>query len=78
MTIDISQHILRLKGQRVNEIELAEDGAKVIVQCSRDARRSAIDPATGKKGSINQHIRRQLNDYRLTPVGSLFECNSRY
>jgi hypothetical protein len=30
MTIDISQHILRLKGQRVNEIELAEDGAKVI------------------------------------------------
>jgi len=20
----------------------------------------------------------QLNDYRLTPVGSLFECNSRY
>jgi transposase len=62
MTIDISQHILRLKGQRVNEIELAEDGAKVIVQCSRDARRSAIDPATGKKGSINQHIRRQVND----------------
>nr|WP_245581389.1 hypothetical protein [Octadecabacter arcticus] len=53
MTIDISQHILRLKGQRVDEIELAEDGAKVIVQCSRDARRSAIDPATGKKGSIN-------------------------
>ena len=43
MTIDISQHVLRLKGQRVNEIELAEDGAKVIVQCSRDARRSAID-----------------------------------
>jgi hypothetical protein len=20
----------------------------------------------------------ELNDYRLTPVGSLFECNSRY
>jgi transposase len=35
MTIDISQHILRLKGQRVNEIELAEDGAKVIVQGNR-------------------------------------------
>nr|WP_187293086.1 hypothetical protein [Octadecabacter arcticus] len=49
MTIDISQHILRLKGQRVNEIELAEDCAKVIVQCSRDARRSAIDPATGNR-----------------------------
>nr|WP_044037224.1 hypothetical protein [Octadecabacter arcticus] len=49
MTIHISQHILRLKGQRVNEIELAEDGAKVIVQCSRDARRSAIDPATGNR-----------------------------
>ena len=62
MAIDISQHILRLKRQRVNKIELAEDGAKVIAQCSRDARRSAIDPATGKNGIINQHIRRQVND----------------
>ena len=24
------------------------------------------------------HFGGELNDYRLTPVGSLFECNSRY
>jgi hypothetical protein len=32
MTIDISQHILRLKGQRVNEIELAEQGNRLNKQ----------------------------------------------
>ncbi|WP_419901440.1 helix-turn-helix domain-containing protein, partial [Kiloniella sp.] len=40
MTINISQHILGLKGQRVNEIKLDE-------------------------GSINQHVRRQVNDIPL-------------
>ena len=65
MTINISQHILSLKGQRVNEIKLDEDGVKIVIHCSRDARRRAIDPATGKKGSINQHVRRQVNDIPL-------------
>ena len=65
MTINISHDILSLKGQRVNGIKLAEGGDKVVIHCSRDARMSAIDPATGKKGSINRHIRRQVNDMPL-------------
>ena len=65
MTINISQHILGLKGQRVNEIKLDDGGVKIVIHCSRDARRRAIDPATGQKGSINQHVRRQVNDIPL-------------
>lgn len=63
--IDIPHDIFSLKGQRVNGIKLAEDGERVVIHCSRDARRSAIDPATGKKGSINQRVRRQVNDIPL-------------
>ena len=49
MTINISRNILNLTGQRVNEIKLDEEGDKIVIHCSRDARRSTIDPTTGKK-----------------------------
>ena len=65
MTINIPQNILGLKGQRVNEINLSDDGDKLVIHCSRDARRRAVDQATGKKGSINQHVRRQVSDIPL-------------
>ena len=65
MTINIPQNILDLNGQCVNEIILSDDGEKLVIHCSRDARRRAVDPATGKKGSINQHVRRQVRDIPL-------------
>ena len=65
MTINISRNILNLTGQRVNEIKLDEEGDKIVIHCSRDARRSTIDPTTGKKGTINQHIHRQVKDIPL-------------
>ncbi len=55
MTINISRNILNLTGQRVNEIKLDEEGDRIVIHRSRDARRSVIDPTTGKKGTINQH-----------------------
>ena len=65
MTINIPQNILGLNGQCVNEINLSDDGEKLVIHCSRDACRRAVDPATGKKGSINQHVRRQVRDIPL-------------
>ncbi len=69
MTINISRNILNLtgqRGQRVNEIKLDEEGDRIVIHRSRDARRSTIDPTTGKKGTINQPVRRQVNDIPLS------------
>ncbi|MFT5211281.1 MAG: transposase [Flavobacterium sp.] len=54
-----------LKGQRVNQIILDEQGQQFVIHCSRDRRRQAVDPVTGKKGGINQHVRRQVRDVPL-------------
>jgi len=65
MGIGISTKILGLKGQRVNEIKLDEARQKLVIHCHRDGRRKAIDPVTGKKGTINQYVPRQLRDMPL-------------
>ena len=53
MGINISSDILGLDGQCVNQIKLSGASPQIVITCRRDRRRSAIDPATGKKGTIN-------------------------
>ena len=54
--------ILSLKGQRVNKIEHDQNESQVIIHCSRDRRRSPVDPSSGLKGTVNQFIHRQVRD----------------
>ena len=65
MGIGIQRDILGLKGQRVNQIRLDEHEQQLVIHCRRDKRRSAIDPVTGKKGTINRYVRRQVRDVPL-------------
>ena len=62
MGTSIPVNMLSLKGQRVNKIEHDQDRHQVIIHCSRDKRRSPIDPSSGLKGTVNQYIRRQVRD----------------
>ena len=62
MGIDIQRDILGLKGQRVNQIKLDEQEQQLVIHCHRDKRRNAIDPVSGKKGTINRYVRRQVKD----------------
>ena len=54
-----------LEGQCVNQIKLDETGRQLVIYCRRDRRRNAIDPVTGKKGTINRRVRRQVRDVPL-------------
>ena len=65
MGTNIPSHILSLQGQRVNQIQVKPDQQKVTIHCSRDRRRKAIDPVTGRRGRINQYLRRQVTDLPL-------------
>jgi transposase len=65
MDIGIQRDILGLKGQRVNQIKLDEQAQQLVIYCRRDKRRNAIDPVTGKKGTINRYVRRQVRDVPL-------------
>jgi transposase len=65
MDIGIQRDILGLKGQRVNQIKLDEQAQQLVIHCRRDKRRNAIDPVTGKKGTINRYVRRQVRDVPL-------------
>ena len=52
MGISIPKDIFGFKGQRVNEIKLDQEAKQLIIRCSRDRRRSAIDPVAGKQGTV--------------------------
>jgi len=65
MGTSIPTNILSLKGQRVNKIDHDQAQHQVIIHCSRDRRRSPVDPSSGLKGTINQYLRRQVRDYLL-------------
>jgi len=65
MDIGIQRDILGLKGQRVNQIKLDEQERQLVIHCRRDRRRNAIDPVSGKKGTINRYVRRQVRDVPL-------------
>ncbi len=65
MGTSIPIDILSLKGQRVNKIEHDQFQHQVIIHCSRDRRRSPVDPGSGLKGTVNQYIRRQVRDLPL-------------
>jgi len=64
MDIGIQSNILGLKGQRVKEIKLYED-QQLVIHCSRDRRRNAVDPISGKKGTVNRYVRRKVRDLPL-------------
>ncbi len=65
MGIDIQRDILGLEGQCVNQIELDDQGQQLVIYCRRDQRRNAVDPVTGRKGTINRYVRRQVRDVPL-------------
>ena len=65
MEIGISRDILGFKGQRVNEIKLDEEKQQIVIHCSRDRRRCAVDPVSGKKGTVNRYVRRRVRDVPL-------------
>ncbi len=62
MGVAISAQILGLKGQCVNQIQWQDSTRRIVIQCRRDRRRKAVDPLTGKKGTINRYIQRQVRD----------------
>jgi transposase len=65
MGISIPKDILGFKGQRVNEIKLDQETQQLVIHCSRDRRRSAVDPVTGKQGTVNRYVRRRVRDLPL-------------
>ncbi|MFT6157421.1 MAG: hypothetical protein ACI9I4_002338 [Neolewinella sp.] len=65
MSINISSSILSLKGQRVNKIQHDQELNRVVITCSRDRRTKVIDPVTCRKGTVNQYVRRTIQDLPL-------------
>lgn len=65
ISINISNDILGLTGQCVNEIAFDEQVNKIVICCSRDKRKSAVDPVTAKKGTVNKYVRRTVRDLPL-------------
>ena len=65
MSINISPSISGLTGQRVNEISVNKYHKTAHIICQRDMRRKVIDPLTGKQGTINRYVRRQVKDIPL-------------
>lgn len=37
----------------------------MVIRCRRDRRRKVVDPVTGKKGTINRYVKRQIKDVPL-------------
>jgi len=73
MGISIPTKILGLKGQRVNRIEWEQSTENVVIRCKRDSRRKAVDPLTGKKGTINRYINRQVRDVPFCGMRCIIE-----
>jgi len=65
MSTNIPSSILSLKGQQVNQIKHNQNSNQVVIHCSRDKRRKVIDPLTGRHGTVNQYVRRQVTDLPL-------------
>ncbi len=65
MGTNISAKILSLPGQRVNHIQHDPVLNRILIHCTRDRRRKVIDPVTGRQGTVNQYIRRQVTDLPL-------------
>ncbi|WP_419611224.1 ISL3 family transposase [Thiolapillus sp.] len=73
MGIGIPSKILNLPGQRVNQIDWQPDDQKLVIQCRRDRRRKVVDPVTGKKGTINKYVKRQIRDVPLCGYRCMIE-----
>lgn len=65
MGIDIQRDILGLTGQCVNQITLDKKKQQLVIDCRRDRRRSAVDPVTELRGTVNRYVRRQVRDLPL-------------
>jgi len=72
MSAIIPAKILGLNGQCVNEIQEQTDGS-LLISCRRDRRYNAVDPVTGKTGTINRYIRRRVWDIPLLQRPCLIE-----
>lgn len=73
MGVGIPAKILNLTGQRVKQIDQRQDMQEVVIRCRRDRRRKAIDSVSGKKGTINRYIKRQVRDVPLLGHRCLIE-----
>lgn len=62
MSIALPAAIFNLHGQVVKKSIYEPDKTCLIIQCRRDRRRLAIDPLTGKKGTVNRYVRRSVKD----------------
>lgn len=62
MSLNIPTKIMALNGQVINEIEFDSEKNAVNIRCSRDRRRVAVDPQTGKTGRINTLVKRTIRD----------------
>jgi len=65
MSINIPANILGFSGQIVNEVTLNKEHKTAHILCRRDQRRKAIDPTTGKQGTVNRYITRQVKNIPL-------------
>lgn len=73
MGINVSRDILDLKGQCVKQIKLDEQAQRLVIHCNRDRRRNAIDAVSGKKGTVNRYVRRQVRDLPLLGYPCMIE-----
>lgn len=62
MGIGVPTKILNLTGQVIKHIDWLPDHQQVVIRCRRDKRRRVVDPVTGKKGTVNRYVRRQVRD----------------
>ena len=65
MSLNISSTILSLPGQRVKYAQHDLSQQKVTLHCDRDRRYRAIDPLSGKPGTVNLYVRRTIRDVPL-------------
>lgn len=65
MSFNIPGKILSLNGQKINQIQFNDEDASVHIRCSRDKRRAAVDPVTGRHCRINRLVKRKIRDTPL-------------
>lgn len=61
----IPAKILGLEGQVIKSVVFSEETGRVRVTCDRDRRRRPVDHSTGRRGSVNRLLRRNVLDVPL-------------
>lgn len=73
MNVHIPTSILSISGQCVKQVQWNESSGEVLISCRRDNRFAVIDPATGKQGTINRLVSRQIKDIPLCSLKCFIE-----